>query len=207
MVPSCVEVKNGFATLADDVFISNAFPFESMTIPVIKASTGKWRKAFYPYDKHGKPLSRNEIFANKCITEYLEQHKKLLLKGRNELTCPDWYLYGRTQALKDVWTNKYSINTVVRDVSSIKFNAVPKGMGVYSGLYIISDISEEVLRTALLSDDFIKYISVLKKYKSGGYYTFNSKELKQYLDFKLSTTSPAQHINAKGVQQFLDLQP
>ena len=79
-------------------------------------------------------------------------------------------------------------------------------MGVYSGLYIISDISEEVLRTALLSDDFIKYISVLKKYKSGGYYTFNSKELKQYLDFKLSNTAPSQHKNATGVQQFLDFQ-
>ena len=206
VVPSCVEVKNGFATLADGVFISNAFPFNSMTIPVIKASTGKWRKAFYPYDKHGKPLSRNEIFANKCIAEYLEQHKNLLLKGRNELTCPDWYLYGRTQALKDVWTNKYSINTVVRDVSSIKFNAVPIGMCVYSVLYIISDVSEEALRTALLSDDFIKYISVLKKYKSGGYYTFNSKELKQYLDFKLSNAASSQHKNVNGVQQFLDFQ-
>jgi adenine-specific DNA-methyltransferase len=204
-VPSFVKVKNGFATLADNVFISNAFPFDSMTIPVIKASTGKWRKAFYPYDKYGKPLSRNEIFANKRIAEYLEQHKKLLLKGRNEVSCPNWYLYGRTQALKDVWTNKYSINTVVRDVSSIKFNVVPNGMGVYSGLYIISDVSEESLRTALLSDDFIKYISVLKKYKSGGYYTFNSKELKQFLDFKLATMSPVQHKSANCVQQFFNL--
>lgn len=55
---SLVKVKNGFATLADKVFISDGFPFEDYVIDVIKASTGKWRKAFFPYNKNGKPYSK-----------------------------------------------------------------------------------------------------------------------------------------------------
>ena len=183
--PSSVEVKNGFATLSDDVFIADDFPFDDFVIPVIKASTGKWRKAIYPYDHQGKPVSKKHLFANRRIARYMDEHKGQLLKGRDESDDPTWYLYGRSQALKDVWLPKYAINTVVRDVQSIKFNFVPAGSGVYSGLYVVSDVPEERLRAAIISDDFIRYVSLLKKYKSGGYYTFNSRELKQYLDFKL----------------------
>ena len=53
-----VQVKNGFATLADSVFIRSDFPFTEYVIPVIKASTGKWYKAFYPYNRDGKPLPK-----------------------------------------------------------------------------------------------------------------------------------------------------
>ena len=41
------KVKNGFATLADKVFIKNV-PFEKFTIPILKASTGKWERGFFP---------------------------------------------------------------------------------------------------------------------------------------------------------------
>ena len=184
--PKYVDVKNGFATLADDIFIADDFPFNEMVIPVIKGSTGKWRNAFYPYDQRGKPLSRDIVFSNKRLAEYLESSKERLLKGRKELDVPEWYLYGRTQALKDVWVDKYAINTVVRDISSIKFNKVKSGEGVYSGLYILSDVPEEIIRNLIFSEGFIKYIRVLKKYKSGGYYTFSSKDLEQYLNFHLN---------------------
>jgi len=183
--PEYVDVKNGFATLADNVFIADGFPFDSMIIPVIKASTGKWRKAFYPYDKKGKPLPRKQIFADKARAEYIESKKDDLLKGRAELNFPGWYLYGRTQALKDVWVDKYAINTVIRDVASVKLNKADAGSGVYSGLYILSDVPESQIRDVLLSEDFINYIRVLKKYKSGGYYTFSSKDLRQFLNFQL----------------------
>ena len=183
-----VEVKNGFATLADNVFIADDFPFEGMVIPVIKASTGQWRKAFYPYDKAGKPLPTSAIFADKLRSQYLEGNKDFLLKGRSETDVAEWFLYGRTQALKDVWKLKYSVNTVVRDIASIKMNKVDAGAGVYSGLYILSQVPEEQIRDALFTDEFIKYIQVLRKYKSGGYYTFSSKDLKQFLNYRLSKT-------------------
>lgn len=179
-------VENGFATLADDVFINDEFAFNQYIIPIIKASTGKWRKAIYPYNKQGKPISKQSLFQNEIIKSYFEDYKKILLKGNNENENQEWYLYGRTQALKDVWKDKWSINTVIKDVSSIKLNFVPSGSGVYSGLYIITQAGEEVLRNIILSEEFIHYVALLKKYKSGGYYTFNTRELELYINFKLN---------------------
>ncbi len=179
----CV-VKNGFATLADKVFIGD-IPFDDYTIPVLKASTGKWYKAFYPYDESGKPLSKDLLFSNPQVADYLNRHKKDLLKGQHEEKTPGWFLYGRTQALKDVSVHKFAINTVIKDVSSVKLQEVPAGSGVYSGLYILTDVSADTLRKILLSDKFISYLRMLKKYKSGGYYTFNSKDLEQYINSNL----------------------
>ena len=188
------------------MFIADGFPFDSMIIPVIKASTGKRRKAFYPYDKKGKPLPRKQIFADKARAEYIESKKDDLLKGRAELNFPGWYLYGRTQALKDVWVDKYAINTVIRDVASVKLNKADAGSGVYSGLYILSDVPESQIRDVLLSEDFINYIRVLKKYKSGGYYTFSSKDLRQFLNFQLcKKLGGRQNHRGKPTQQLLDL--
>lgn len=198
-----VSVKNGFATLADKVFIAAGFPFESQVIPVIKASTGKWYKAFYPYDKNGKPLSKEAIFGDAARTEYLETNKKTLLKDANEDENPFWYLFGRTQALKDVYSEKISINTTIKDVKSLKLYRVPAGAGLYSGLYILPDTTSfDVISRIILSEDFIKYVASLKKYKSGGYYTYNSKDLELYLNFKISqlvkmeTLKPDSQLNA-----------
>lgn len=181
-----VAVKNGFATLADTVFIRPTFPFSEHTIPVLKASTGKWYTAFYPYDTHGKPLSKEAIFAIPAIKRYLLDHQDLLLKGHSETDCPDWYLYGRTQALKDVWENKWAINSLIINKESIKLEKVAKGAGVYSGLYILGKTDEATLRRILISDAFVRYVRSLRHYKSGGYYTFSSKELEQYINCQLS---------------------
>ena len=180
-----VRVKNGFATLADNVFISDGFPFASYVIDVIKASTGKWRKAFFPYDSKGKPCFKDEVFGDDVLSRYLQDNKEKLLKGRSEAQCPGWYLYGRTQALKDVFVDKCSVNTVIKDVGSVKLNAVGAGKGVYSGLYIVGNVSYDMLLSVLKSEKFIDYIKLLKKYKSGGYYTFNSKDLELYLNYNL----------------------
>lgn len=181
-----VSVKNGFATLADKIFINSNFPFSKYIIPTIKASTGKWYKAFYPYDENGKPLSKDVIFADTDIAKYLEENKDKLLKESSETKNPFWYLYGRTQALKDVSSHKIGINTTIKDIKSIKLNNVPAGSGLYSGLYILTNVSFDIISDIVLSDDFIKYIASLKKYKSGGYYTYNSKDLELYLNFKIS---------------------
>jgi hypothetical protein len=37
-----------------------------------------------------------------------------------------------------------------------------------------------------LSSDFLDYVSVLGKYKNGGYYTFSSSDVKKYLIYKLN---------------------
>jgi len=180
--PKIVAVKNGFATLADKVFIGEV-PETSITIPIIKASTGKWKRGLYPYDENGAPIPEKKLFADKTIKSYFTLHKEDLLKGKKEY--PGWFYYGRTQALKDVYKEKYSINTIIKDVPSIKLNRVPSGSGVYSGLYILTDVEEKILKEILLCEEFVEYIASLKNYKSGGYYTFNSKDLEQYLNYRL----------------------
>ena len=57
----------------------------------------------------------------------------------------------------------------------------------------MTDVPEKRLREVILCDDFIQYVSLLKKYKSGGYYTFNSRELKQYLNYKLQEVKLMRH--------------
>lgn len=185
--PKYVSVKNGFATLSDNVFIADKFPFSDFVIPAIKASTGKWRKAFFPYTADGKPIDKRFIFNKPSLTHYLESHKKDLLKGDNESAKPFWYLYGRTQALKDVAFDKLAINTTIKDIKSIKINYAPAGTGLYSGLYVLSNIDFDFIKSLLLTEDFIKYVASLKKYKSGGYYTYNSKDLEMYLNATINT--------------------
>ena len=184
--PRRAVVKNGFATLADSVFINTKFTFVNHTIPVVKASTGKWYSAFYPYDNDGRPLTYNELCREKHVGEYLENNKHILLKGKSEQDATAWYLYGRTQAIKDVWHDKIAVNTCIKDVASIKINFAPKGNGVYSGLYIMSETNFDVIKKMLQSEDFLNYVKLLKKYKSGGYYTFSSKDLEVYLNYRLN---------------------
>ena len=180
-----VSVKNGFATLADKVFIGD-FDFTEGTIDILKASTGKWSKCIYPYDKKGKTLPLKDFMNNTEAYKHLLSHQDKLSKSRDIEDDKFWYLFGRTQALKDVSKVKYAINTLVKDKGSIKLECVPQGAGIYSGLYILTDIEFETIKQLVYSEDFINYIKLLKNYKSGGYYTFASKDLEQYLNYKLS---------------------
>lgn len=180
-----VSVKNGFATLADKVFIGD-FDFTEGTIDILKASTGKWNKCIYPYDKNGKPLPLKDFMNNTGAYNHLLSHQDKLSKSRDIEDDKFWYLFGRTQALKDVSKVKYAINTLIKDKGSIKLECVPQGAGIYSGLYILTDIEFETIKQLVYSEDFINYVKLLKNYKSGGYYTFASKDLEQYLNYKLS---------------------
>lgn len=180
-----VSVKNGFATLADKVFIGD-FDFTEGTIDILKASTGKWSKCIYPYDKKGKPLPLKDFMNNTEAYNHLLSHQDKLSKSRDIEDDKFWYLFGRTQALKDVSKVKYAINTLIKDKGNIKLECVPQGAGIYSGLYILTDIEFETIKQLVYSEDFINYVKLLKNYKSGGYYTFASKDLEQYLNYKLS---------------------
>ena len=123
---------------------------------------------------------------NQAAYQHLLANADKLTKGRDIDDDQYWYLFGRTQALKDVSKEKFAINTIIKDKSSIKLEIVAAGKGLYSGLYILTEIEFKEIQQLILSDDFIDYIKSLKNYKSGGYYTFASKDLEQYLNYKLS---------------------
>ncbi|MDR0955758.1 MAG: N-6 DNA methylase [Candidatus Nomurabacteria bacterium] len=180
-----VAVKNGFATLADKIFIGDFDFDEPAVIPVLKASTGRWAKAIFPYDKFGRAFSENKIAkSSPKIYKYLLSEKSALARRSIENES-SWYLYGRSQAIKDVCKNKIAVNTIIKDRASLKINDVPAGSGVYGGLYILTD-QPEAVKKIIGSDDFIGYVRSLKKYKSGGYYTFSSDDLKKYLKWELA---------------------
>lgn len=193
-----VSVKNGFATLADKVFIGKDIPETFITIKTLKASTGKWYNCLFPYDKRGKLLPREKVFADSTLAKHFETHKKDLLKERAEYST--YYEYGRTQALLDVWKYKVAINTLLRTENDLKIEEVKAGEGVYSGLYIVSEleIPFDDIKKILVTQDFAEYVRLLKKYKSGGYYTFNSKDVQQYINYYLTYKSEKDYADKSG---------
>lgn len=181
-----VFVKNGFATLCDNVFI-NKFNFNSQyIIPVIKASKGIKKSIIYPYDKNANLISEDILKQDQELYSYLQLHKDKLLKRSNE-NKNQWYAFGRSQAINDTFSDKLAINSLIKTTKDIKLTNAPSGTGVYSGLYLMSKtIPIEKIKETILSQEFVDYVSLLSKYKSGGYYTFSSKDLKAYLDYKLA---------------------
>ncbi len=178
-------VKNGYATLADKIFINDNINDEDIVLPVLKASTGKWSKLIFPYDKNGNPYSE-EYIKNKYpyIYFYLNSHREKLTNRSLEKRSK-WFLFGRSQGIKDTFKQKIAINNMIKDLKSIKLNKVSQGHGVYSGLYILTSYKYDDVYNAVYNNDFIIYLKSLKKYKSGGYYTFSSKDLEKYLKYKL----------------------
>lgn len=181
-----IEVKNGYATLCDNVFI-NKFNFQSKYIlPIIKASKGIKKTMIYPYDKFANLISEEELKTETELYEYLLSNKEILLKRSSEKGT-NWYSFGRSQALKDTYKDKIAINNLIRTKNDLKLISAPSGTGVYSGLYLIGkNLSIDLAKEILVTEEFAIYISLLGKYKSGGFYTFSSKDVKLYLDYKLA---------------------
>lgn len=182
-VSNNILVKNGFATLADDIFIGD-IEFKDLTIGVLKASTGRWYKCIFPYGENGRLLDIFALQEHDNAYKYLLSKKEYLEKRSLDKNSK-WYSFGRSQAINDVFKNKVAVNSIIKDKDSIKIKFVPAGSGVYSGLYILSDYSFEEIKKVLINDEFIEYLKLLKNYKSGGYYTFSSSDLQKFLTYKL----------------------
>lgn len=195
---SDIAVKNGYATLCDGVFI-NDFDFDSQyIIPVVKSSKGIKQKIFYPYNKKAQLISEDEIRQDNRIYSYLIKNKDKLCKRSNEKKSDKyWYAFGRSQAIGDTYKNKLTINSLIRDEKDLKFVSAPSGVGVYGGLYLVSEtVPVEEIKNVLQSREFMMYVSLLGKYKSGGYYTYSSKDVKAYLDYKFAYNG--------GINEYVD---
>lgn len=192
-------VKNGLATLKDKLFVIEKSDKDASidayvelycdtVIDCVKASKGEYKHIIYPYDCNGNPLKYDEL----CLytLNLLKQRAERLDINTNET---NWYLYGRTQAIKD--TNKYRIscNNIIRDRNDIILRQLPPKTAVYSGYYIIRNgmiQSKEGMKQlfhqvedALKTDLFIDYIKSIGKSKNGGYYTFSTKDIEKFLNY------------------------
>lgn len=179
-------VKNGFATLADKVYILDKNTNLSNSIDIYKGSTGEWKKCLYPYDKNGKIISFEQL--GEDVQRYLTDNKTAL-EHRNIDKNAAWYSFGRSQAINDVYKYKIGINSLIKDVNSIKIEEIPPGSGVYSGIYILSNYRIDEIKSIIMTNNFVDYIKTIKKYKNGGYYTFSTEDLNKYLLYKLSNIS------------------
>ena len=179
------QVKNSFATLADNIFIMSDVPWVAgkHLIPVVKSSTGKWANCIFPYDTHGKTISEAELKETSPMEyEWLSKHKGKLLE---RATTEPWYAFGRTQAINDVYREKWAIKSIIKTTGDLKPVMVPAGSGIYGGLYVLCDNPDGL--KILETEDFMSYVKMLGKYKSGGYYAFSSKELEDYLNWSCVT--------------------
>lgn len=177
-----IRVKNGYATLADDVFIREEKPCDSKyVIPVIKSSTGKSAWCIYPYEEDGRLVDDEFTLSLKApeARDILIANKGRLLDRSTE---EPWYAFGRTQAINDTYKDKWAIKSIVKTLDDINPVKAPAGTGVYGGLYILCDGPEQL--ECLKTNEFLNYVKALKKYKSGGYYAFSSKDLEKYLNWK-----------------------
>ncbi|MBO7725332.1 MAG: N-6 DNA methylase [Thermoguttaceae bacterium] len=179
-----LDVKNGLATLCDAFFIGE-LPFESHVIPVVKASTGRRARCLFPYDENGHPLPYAELACDGALDAYYRAGEPRL-KKRALVGASRWYEFGRTQGIADVYKKKYSVCSIIREPNDLKLTFCDRGTGVYGGLYILTDLDGAILKDLLYTDDFMDYVALLGKYKSGGYYTFSSKDLKRYLASRLA---------------------
>jgi adenine-specific DNA-methyltransferase len=113
---------------------------------------------------------------NKKTQEYLNVHLK---SNKN-----DWYGFGRTQALNDTFKEKIIISCLIKsNPESLKILKAQAGIGVYSGIYILTNKTYEEVKKALVNPLFINFVESLKKYKNGGYYTFNTSDVQKYLNY------------------------
>jgi len=190
-----VRVKNGFATLADDVFIAdseNDFGFSSKrAITVVKSTTLERQVCLFPYDKeYGRKIPVNDLFADEDYANYFERNRDKLLKGKTVYENADWMYFGRTQGLNDIGKRKIAVSTLMSESGKIKFSDVAPGEGVYGGLYITceDDSLFDRVKSALSEDngDLREYVKTIGKCKSGGYYTFSSKDLERFLNWSVS---------------------
>lgn len=188
-----IRVKNGFATLNDKLFIIDDFvekygSEEDNILSVTKASNGEKHYFFYPYDEYGKPIkSLLSLNCPKLVDYIIEKARKLEVDTENVA----WYYYGRTQAINDVKYDKLIVNNVIRNKDDLKieilFNNDKTQMGVYSGYYIplydYDIVKMNKIVDLIKNQKFVDYVKAVGKYKSGGYYTFSSKELEMWLNY------------------------
>jgi adenine-specific DNA-methyltransferase len=155
---------------------------DDLVIDVLKVSTLEWMKGIFPYDSRGKLVNERMLETmHPEVYRYLLSNKDLLdarsAKGRPS----EWYAFGRSQAIKDVFSDKVAVGMFVKEKNPAKIEHVPAGKGLCSGFYVLSPMAFPEIKEMLGSDTFLRYVKVLRKYKSGGWYTFSSKDLEKYL--------------------------
>ena len=189
-----VTVKNGLATLSDDVFINHLPDNVELSIDVVKASTGQWGKCLFPYTSDGNkgvsPFTLDKIQSYFPNTYGYIMSNEDTLKNRTYDKGSNWWEIGRSQGLSDTFKYKISLSNLISKPGDVKMTEVKPGQHVYSGFYVTGYKSFYEIKTAIDSEDFFEYVKMLRKYKNGNYYTFSSKDVEKFLNYWLTMREP-----------------
>lgn len=199
--PNIVQVKNGFSTLADKVFIQKNFPFQTINqIKIFKSSTGEIKQCLFPYyysDEKQKWLLKKFTELEPELQEYFLFHKdRLLARDISDKEKEDeWYAFGRRQAFADLNSPRIYFNSLFNnEVDNVLCGIVQKKEGVYGGIYLIINDSlaiENVHQTIIKetkTNEFKAFVRSYGESKGGGWYKISPQVLEKYLELLLSRT-------------------
>lgn len=181
----------GFATNADDIFISDhLFDGEELEDDILRdivkgsrIDTCKTQKIIFPYKKEKDkyiPLTEQEFKDNyPKAYNYLLNHKTELL-DRSLQSNTNWFEFARTQSIQQVDKEKLVIKHIIDTESkTVTYKKIPAGVCVYSGVYITGDNLDEIAEI-IKTEEFCEFVKNNGKDMSGGYKNFNTKTIKQF---------------------------
>lgn len=199
-------IKNGIATLANDVFIfrpvredsnyyylqknGKEYPIEKgicrdIIKPNILKSEAeipqKEEKIIYPYDANNEVITEQSFIVNYPYAySYLESCRKILdARDKGEGNYGAWYAFGRTQAISD--SGKKLLFPYISDIPHFVYTP-QKDMLIYCGYAIYNDSETELLflKRVLESSVFDYYMKNTSKPYATGYYSYAKNYVKSF---------------------------
>ncbi|WP_031542696.1 Eco57I restriction-modification methylase domain-containing protein [Mesoplasma photuris] len=194
-----VDIKYGIATLRDKIFIANGlksdgeytkfnnFEIESSIIKkIVKGTKNSENKiVIFPYEIINKvyvkiPESKFKKHYPKAYKYLLSNKKELLIRDIDSNS--DWYLFGRSQGIKNMNNKKIVINNMIKD--KLDFSILNDDEIVYSGIFLtVKDNTKNIneILEILKSDKIVDYLKKIGKPQRGEYVSFSSNDLKEFL--------------------------
>jgi len=172
-------IKNGLATLCNEVYIHGTKLYEEPCWRICKTSSeDKW--IIYPYDETTGKVIEEEPFrrANPQTYEYLESRRaKLSGRDKGKKTYPAWYSYGRTQSIKPPTRGEVIYIPVFIDPVNIRY--AMEGPVVYSGCLCIELTSDEYNNEEIIEaiKKNMEYIKSNSSKRGGGWINLSTKTL------------------------------
>lgn len=214
-------IKNGIATLANDVFIfrpvmeddrfyyllrgDKEFPIEkaicrNIVKPNILKHEGelpqKTEKIIFPYDKEGHAISGISMVAEfPCAYAYLCSCRDILdARDKGEGKYETWYAFGRTQALTD--RGRRLMFPYMSNSPHFVYTD-QEDLLIYCGYALYHESEQEllVLKKVLESGVFDYYIRHTSKPYATGYYSYAKNYVKDFGIFPFSSEQK-QHLLA-----------
>ena len=187
------DIQHGIATNADKVYIikkEDIKNFENEILrPVVKASTlDSDNMIIFPYTWSGKFNKYVPIDEEYFMTTYPKTYrylvsKKSILNKRDMEKNLCWFQYARSQGIQNSFNKKIVLKHVLsNDTDVCEIKELDEKTLVYSGIYIVVKDSSNynLVRNALLSEEFHKYLMLVGKDMSGGYKNVSAKVVKEF---------------------------